>query len=138
MFASVNLWAVLVAALASLAIGSLWYGPLFGKVFMNAMGMKEWTSEQKKAMRGKMMWSYIGQLIASFVMFYVLAGLIVGFDKMTIMGGITTALIVWIGFVVPIKIGDLLWGGKSTLFWLNIGNMLVTLVVAGIIIGAWA
>ena len=33
----INYWAVLVSAIASMAIGSLWYGPLFGKQFMPAM-----------------------------------------------------------------------------------------------------
>jgi hypothetical protein len=43
----------------------------------------------------------------------------------------------WLGFVVPIKLGDALWGGKMTMFWLGIGNMLLTLLAGAAIIGAW-
>jgi hypothetical protein len=137
MFANVNLWAVLVSAIASMVIGSIWFGPLFGKMFMEAMGMKKWTPKQRAEMRNRMVLSYIGQFIASLVMFYVLAGLIVGFGHLDLMGGIETALIVWIGIIVPVKFGDAVWGGKSTLFWLGIGDMLVTMLAAGIIIGIW-
>lgn len=137
MVAYVNFWAVLVSAIASMIIGSIWYGPLFGKMFMDAMGMKEWTSRERLKMKDRMIISYIGQFLASLVMFYMLAGLIVGFDHLSVIGGIETALLVWIGFVVPLKIGDAIWGGKMTLFWLGIGDMLIILVVSGIIIGAW-
>ena len=35
---SVNYWAVFVSAIASMVIGSIWYGPLFGKMFIREMG----------------------------------------------------------------------------------------------------
>jgi len=118
-------------------IGSIWYGPLFGKIFMDAMGMKEWSPKQKAEMKKRMVLTYIVQFIGSIVMFYVLAGLIVGFGHLDLIGGIETALILWIGIIVPLKLGDALWGGKMKLFWLSIGNMLITLLAAGIIIGVW-
>lgn len=133
----VNYLAVLVSAIASMVVGSIWYGPLFGKKFMQEMGMDMWTPAQQEEMKKKMGVTYVVQFCASLVMFYVLAGLIVGFGHMTLGGGVITALIVWIGFVVPLKLGDALWGGKMSLFWLHIGNMLVTLVVAGAILGVW-
>ena len=43
----VNLWAVVACAVASMIIGSIWYGPLFGKAFMTATGMDQWTPEKK-------------------------------------------------------------------------------------------
>lgn len=134
---NVNLWAVLVSAVASMVIGSIWYGPLFGKKFMVAVGMDKWTPEQKAAEMKKMWVSYVLQLVASLVMFYVLAGIIAGFGHLTVGGGMMTALIMWVGFVVPIKLGEALWGGNKTLFLLGTFNMLVTLLAAGAILGAW-
>ena len=133
----VNYAAVLLAGIVSMGIGSIWYGPLFGKLFMKEMGMDAWSKEKQAAMKKSMGMSYLAQFIASLVMFYVLAGLIVGFDHTSVGGGMLTGSIVWIGFVVPIKLGDAIWGGKAKLFWLSIGNMLVTLLAAGAIIGAW-
>jgi hypothetical protein len=134
---NVNFWAVLAAAVVSMLIGSLWYGPLFGKLFMKEMGMDAWSKEKQAAMKKRMGWSYFGQFLASLAMFYVLAGLIVGFDHASAAGGLLTAFIMWVGFVVPLKLGDLIWGGKAKLFWLGLGNMLLTLLAAGAIIGTW-
>ncbi len=133
----VNLWAVLVSAIASMVVGSLWYGPFFGKAFMHAMGMDQWSKEKQDAMMKSMAGSYIAQFIASVVMFYVFARIAGGLGTMTIGGGLGIALWVWVGFIVPIKLADALWGGKWTLFWLSISNMLVTLLITGAIVGGW-
>ena len=137
MWASVNYLAVLVAAVASMVIGSIWYGPLFGKKFMAASGMDSWTPERRDAMKKKMWMSYVGQFAASLVMFYVLAGIITSFEQFGWTKGAMSGFIVWLGFVVPLKVGDVAWGGNKTLFWLETLNMLVTLLAAGAIIGAW-
>ena len=133
---TINLWAVLVSAVASMVVGSIWYGPLFGKKYMSEMGMDTWSGEKKESMKKAMMKTYVWQFAASLLMFYVLAGLITWNGMFTIMGGAAIAFWMWLGFVVPVKLGDALWGGKMSLFWLGAGNMLVTLVVAGAIIGA--
>ena len=80
---------------------------------------------------------YVLQAVARLVMFYVLARFMIGMDQMSVQGGLTTALWVWIGFVLPIHLGDAVWGGKWILFRINSGNMLVTLLVVGAILGAW-
>lgn len=133
----INLWAVLVSAIASMVVGSIWYGPLFGKTFMALMGMNQWSPEKQAMMKKKMGVMYLGQFIASCVMFYVLAGIVVGFGHTSALAGAMTGFIMWLGFVVPLAFGNALWGGKWPLFWLSIGNMLVTLLIAGAIIGAW-
>ena len=137
MWASVNYMAVLAAAVASMVIGSIWYGPLFGKKFMAAMGMDKWTPEHQAEMKKKMWMSYVGQFAASLVMFYVLAGIIVGFEQFGAAKGAMSGLVMWFGFVLPLKIGDVAWGGNKTLFWLESLNMLLTLLAAGAILGAW-
>lgn len=133
----VNLTAVFLSAIASMVIGSLWYGPLFGKMFIKEKGMDKWSLEKQTAMKKKMGLSYALQFVASLVMFYVLAGIIVGFGHATLGGGLTTASIMWAGFVVPLALGEAIWGGNMKLFWLNISHMLVTLLAAGAIIGVW-
>lgn len=133
----VNIFAVIASAVASMIIGSIWYGPLFGKMFMKEMGMDKWSAEKQAEMKKKMGMTYFAQFVASLVMFYVLAWFMGGLEQMTVSGGVCTALLVWIGFVVPVKLGDALWGGKMSLFWLSVGNMLLTLLATGIIIGAW-
>jgi len=134
---AINFWAVLAAAVAAMVVGSVWYGPLFGKPFMAATGMDKWSSEQKAMMKKRAGMSYFMQFVASLVMFYVLAQFAGGLGEMTAGGGMVIALWVWIGFIVPLALGNAIWGGKKIMFWLQIGNMLITLIVAGAIIGAW-
>lgn len=133
----INYLAVLVSAVVSMIIGSVWYGPLFGKQFMHAMGFDALTPEKQAEMKKAMTMTYVVQFIASLVMFYVLARFIGGLGDMTVQNGMTVAFWAWLGFVVPIKLGDALWGGKMSLFWLGAGYNLVLLLVTGAIIGAW-
>jgi len=134
---AINYWAVLIAAIASMIIGSIWHGPLFGKKFMEAMGMDKWTPEEQAKMKKTMVRSYIIQFVASFVMFFVLAWYIVTSAHTGVFGGVANAFGLWLGFVVPLSLSNAIWGGKMTLFWINIGGMLITLLAAGAIIGAW-
>ena len=133
----INYFAILASVVASIVIGSLWYGPLFGKKYMEALGMNEWSDGKQTHMEKTMPCAYLGQFVASLVMFFVFAWYVGLSGHDGILGGINNAFWVWIGFVVPLKLGDVLWGGKWILFWLSTGNMFVTLLVAGIIIGAW-
>lgn len=133
----VSILAIVVSAVASMVVGSIWYGPLFGKMFQREMGMDQWSPEKQAEEKKKMGKLYGMQFAASIVMFYVLAAFVAKQGGMDVQTGITVAFWAWLGFVVPTKFGDALWGGNMRLFWLGIGNMLVTLLVAGAIVGAW-
>jgi hypothetical protein len=133
-----NYLAVVAAAVASMVDGGVWYGPLFRKTFMAAMGMDKWSPERQAEEKKKMGKLYAMQLVASLVMFYVLASFIDRTGSFGVMGGMSTAFWAWLGFVVPVQLGSAIWGGSMSLFWLGAGNMLVTLLVAGAIIGAWS
>lgn len=131
-----NYIAVISSAVASMIIGSIWYGPLFGKKFRQLMGMDQWSPEKQNAEKKKMGKLYALQLVASLVMIYVLNVFIDKTGDAGIAGGVSVALWTWIGFVVPVQLGNAIWGGKMQLFYLGAGNMLVTLLAAGIITGA--
>jgi hypothetical protein len=133
----INYWAVLVSAVASMVIGGVWYGPLFGKLFMHIQGWDKRTKAERVAMMKGMVWNYIFQFIASVVMFYVLGVLMYVMGVTGAVNGLAVGLLLWIGFVVPLAFGNTLWGGKPAIFWLSIGNMLLTLLAAGAIVGAW-
>jgi hypothetical protein len=134
---SVNFWAVLVSGVCSIIIGSLWYGPLFGKKFMRAMGMDTWSAERQAEEKKKMGLAYFGQFVASIVMFYVLGWLMGALNAVTPLNGVQVAFWVWLGFVVPVQYGQQIWGGKLILFYIGAGNMLLTLLAAGAILGGW-
>lgn len=132
-----NYLAIIGSAIASMVIGSVWYGPVFGKKFMRLMGMDQWSPERQAAEKKKMGKLYALQLVASLVMFYVLSLFIDQTGSTGISGGVTTALWTWLGFVVPVQLGNAIWGGNMQLFYLAAGNMFLTLLAAGAIIGAF-
>ena len=137
----VNYLAVLIAAVSSIVLGFLWYGPLFGKQWAKLMGWSEKDMETMKA-KGGMGKLYALQALGSLVMSFVLAHALVFASKYTNTSGISAGLMTgfwnWIGFIAPVSLGSVLWEGKSWKLWLlNNAYYLVTLSVMGIILSNW-
>jgi|CXWL01.1.fsa_nt_gi hypothetical protein len=135
----INYWAVLGAVIANMVIGTLWYGPVFGKVWMRMTGI---TAEGMKSMKLSGPQAMLGMLVLAFLMNYVLAHAIVFGSAYTqiygAVGGMTGAFYYWLGFAVPLTAGSFLWEGKSWKLWiLNAGYYLVTLLLAGAILGTF-
>lgn len=131
---AVNYWAVLVAAIANMAIGMLWYGPLFGKQWMAMTGI---TKESMKAMPMKPWQAMVGGLVTSLIIAYVLV-----FFTLTWVGSLSEALMsafwIWLGFVATTQISGFLWEGKSfKLFVLNTAYSLVAYGVMAAILFLW-
>lgn len=136
----VNFLAVLVAAVVSMVLGTLWYGPLFGKPWMKLM---DWTKAEIAAGKKKSMGGmYALQLIGSLLMAYVLAHALVFASTYQQVTGISAGLMVgfwnWLGFIAPVTLGTVLWEGKSWKLWiLNNGYYLVTLCSMGLVLAWW-
>lgn len=130
----INYWAVLVSALASMVVGTLWYGPLFGKPWMAMTGI---TKESMKTMGLSPVKAMSLGLVNSLVMAYVLAHFI-GIVTQLGFSGYMAGFWVWLGFVATAQISGFLWEGKSLkLFSLNTAYSLVTYMVMGAIITWW-
>ena len=133
----VNLLAVLVAAIASIIIGSLWYSPLlFGNTWIKLMGFSK--RDMEKAKQKGMAGSYFVTLIASIVMGYVMAYLIYFMSVAIVIDGIMLGVLAWLGFIVPLLIGNVLWDGKPMkLFFIHAFYWLVNVIVMSAILTAW-
>jgi hypothetical protein len=136
---NVNIWAVVVAAIASMVIGSIWYGPLFGKMFIRLMGLDQKSPEEQAAMKKGMIWLYVIQFIGSIIMFCILGWVLaeMGDNYAGTSGALHITLLVWLGFIVTTHLGNAIWGGKIKLFWLALGNSLITMVVGALILVMW-
>lgn len=127
-------WGILVAAIAQVVIGSLWYGPLFGNTWMKLSGIKK-PKVINSQMKKHMMASYIWMFISSIVMAYVLKVVILQFPFASATGVAITAFIVWIGFIAPVQLGMVLWEGKPfKLYAINVLYYLVALIVSALIL----
>src|SRR5688572_26023033 len=135
----VNYFAVLLAAISTLVVGTLWYGPLFGKPWMAMMFTPEQIAEGKKKDMGGMWKTYLAQFLGSVVMAYVLSHLIVFsatyFKTTGVTVGLSSAFWAWLGFVFPVMLGTVLWDGRpKKLFYINAGHYLASMLVMGAII----
>ena len=133
----INYWAVVLATLSSMVVGSIWYTPrVFGSYWMKTAGVTP-SGNSKDAI-----WPIIITLLVSFVTAWVLAG--AAFIAWDFYGGsflvnaIVTAIVLWAGFTAARFIThDAFDGRPSGLTVLNIAHEFVTLVIMALIIGVW-
>lgn len=135
----VNYWAVLAGALSSMVIGSIWFGPLFGKKWIAINGLKPEDIVKREAMQKAALPLYIVQFVLSLLQLYILAHFIQGWKEVS---GIENALWIWLGFVMPTVAGLAMWNMQPTkvkwaLFLISSGYQLVSFLMFGWILGTW-
>lgn len=134
---SVNHLAVLLAALSTMAVGSLWYSPAgFYKQWVKLARVK--TDPNVTAT--KMAFTYGSVFVASLVMAYALAYVaFLGnqfFKNEFWQDAVMTAVWLWLGFVASrFFVHDTFENRIGKLTVLNSGYELVTLLIMGLIIG---
>ncbi len=132
----INLLAILVAAVANMVLGFLWYSPiLFGKKWLLAVGKTEDQLKSEKKGIGK---TYLLTFIGALVMAYVLAHIVGYTGATTISGGIQAGFWMWLGFVVTTSLGGLLFEKRPpAIFYITSGYYLVALIIMGAILAVW-
>ena len=133
---SINYLAVLVTAVISMVIGFLWYGPLFGKVWMQLMKIdKKKMEEAKKKGMAK---SYIIMFIGLIIMNYILAHFVSYAQAKTAVEGMQLGFWIWLGFIATVMLSSVLWEGRPVkLYLINVAHYLVALLVSGAILAVW-
>lgn len=137
---------IIIMAIIALILGMLWYGPLmFGKIWMKINGVmdrhgtmliSEGEMKQKQREAGPL---YAIQFILSVVTLIALEYLI---KSSTGMGGISIALLVWIGFIVPVQAGEAMWNSLSNdykfkKFLVGAGYQLILMIIAGYVLSVF-
>jgi len=136
----INYLAVLVAALVSIVLGSIWFGPLFGKPWMKLMGIS--AEDMKKGKQSDVIKSYalmsLGSLVMAFVMAHSMVFAMAYLKISGVSAGLQGGLWNWLGYMAPIIMGSQLWEGKSwKLFPIVGGYYLVSLCSMGVILALW-
>jgi hypothetical protein len=135
-FGNLNYITIIVATIIGTAVGALWYTPYtFGPLWLKT---KVWTDEHMKAKKhGKsMVRVHTLQFFGTLAIAVVLAGLFNSLIVTGITGILFTGFCVWIGFSVPTKLVDYLFGGDSLAFFLiSIGHELATILAMSVVIG---
>jgi len=138
-FMGVNLWSVLVAAVATMILGFLWYSPLlFAKPWTLAMGYDLNDKAKMEEMRkgaGKL---YGITFIASLISAFVLAKIIDVTTVSAVLYGMKIGLAVWLGFVTTVQLTSTLFKKRPIkLYLIDTGYQLVCYLVMGAILAKW-
>ncbi|NQU78803.1 DUF1761 domain-containing protein [Candidatus Woesearchaeota archaeon] len=132
---TVNMWAVLVAAIAWMVMAAIWYAPpVFGKAWMRLGGIHSKDAAKVK----KNMWlRWLIGFGSSLVLSYALA-VFIGLIGGGVMTAIYVGLFLWLGLVATLTLGSVLWDMKPFgLYVLNNGFNVLGFLVMSIILGAW-
>jgi hypothetical protein len=130
---AVNYVAVLLAAIASYAVGALWHSPVgFGKQWMHMMGL---TADKMRSMpltaTQAMIIGFFVTLLVAFV-FALFKGLV---GAETISLSLQLGFWVWLGFLAPTLANGWLWEGKSfKLLAFNAAYQLVSIEVIALVL----
>ena len=123
---------VIVATVAAMMVGGLWYGPLFGNSWMGYIGK---TREQLQSQGGiGYLFALLGAFTTAIVMTYVTQwARVEGFGEGTLVG-----IVMWAGFALStIVIGAVFEGRPWGLIMINTGNSLLTFILVGGIVSAF-
>jgi hypothetical protein len=135
-FSGINLGELIVAALANFVIGFFWYGDfLFGKQWRKLSGVGE-----EEPPKGKMALMFglsfvLNFIIASFLSVFTEIAMMIGSNAL--FGGIM-GMFLALGFVATTFGINYMYAQRPLkLYLIDVGYMLVSFFVMGVIIGAW-
>jgi len=136
---AVNYFAVVVGAVLAMVIGAVWYGPLFGKKWMEIVGVNAADIEARKKMQKSAGPLYAVQFALTLFQVLVLAHLIADTTRV---GGLERALWIWAAFVIPTLAGAVMWTAeqkkmKWARFLIQGGYQLIIFVVFGLLLQFW-
>ncbi|WP_125130144.1 DUF1761 domain-containing protein [Microbacterium sp. 10M-3C3] len=137
MVPEINYWAVLLATVSTMVIGSIWYAPpVFGNRWMRLAKIEASGSAA----------TAIGPIIVTVIVSFVTAWVLAGATAIAwhFYGGgyvgnaVVTGLVLWAGFTAARFIThDAFEGRPVGLTVLNVAHELVTVLVMALIIGIW-
>lgn len=137
-FMGINLWAALVAALATMVIGFLWYSLLFARPWMVLMGYDPDDKAKLAEMQKGAGLMYALALLASLLSAALLGKIIAIATVNTALYGMKIGLAVWLGFVTTVQLTNAVFSKQpGKLYAINTGYQLVCYLVMGAILGAW-
>jgi len=136
---SLNWLAILVAAIATMVVGFLWYSPLlFAKPWMREMGYDPSDKAKTQEMQKSAGPAYAGSFVASLISAFTLALILHGLNAQGLDFGLMVSFHVWLGFVATVQFTSALFMKQSMrLFAINTGYQLVCYLVMGAILTAW-
>lgn len=129
--AGLNWWAVLVAVVAAFALAGLWYGPLFGKAWLAALGKSEEDFQPSPK-------PFIVSAAAALIAAIAIAALLQGLQLTGLASGLTLGAATGVAFVATAIASDAAHSGWGWKLWAILSGYRVgAQALMGGIIGIW-
>ena len=130
-FASVNWLAVLVETVVSMALSALWYGPLFGQLWLRLIGKSEDELESDPTM-------YIKTALAALIAMIFLNLGVVAFGASGFLSGMLVAVLIFVGFGATATFVYTTFEGPTEKVWfLYAAYQLVIYLIMGGVFAIW-
>lgn len=134
---AINWLAVIAASLVGFLIGFIWYGPLFGKKWMELVGMTE-EEVQSGNMKKTFGFTFIFQLVMAFCMAMFFFGDPEAASMMNAANGSFYGFLTGFGWVSMVLAVNALYEQKSwSYIFLNGGYWIIVYTLMGLILGSW-
>ena len=129
----INWLAVAVSVVAAQVLGFLWYGPLFGKQWMTAMG----TTREELQEEGPGLAIIVG-VVGSVLNALGIALILTTADTPDVVNGIKVGLLTSIGFAAAAVVTNAMFEGRRPmLMCLYAAYLVISITMMGAILGAW-
>jgi hypothetical protein len=139
---SVSPIAIVVSVVACFLLGGIWFGAIFGKVWRKAMGFGDARATGAEFARAAIM-QIIGLALMAFFLSHEIglrrpSSWGAGADAAPVAYAFPTAIVLWLGFVVPILLNSVGYERKSwTVFILNAVYQFLSLLLMALILSFW-
>lgn len=121
------------AALAHVVVGMGWYHPrIFGSMWTSLVNLSPAAVEE---LRKNLVKSMGLGFIAAVAIAYVFSHLAIAWGVYDWAGAVELAFWMWLGLIVPVLMGPVLWEGKPwKLFFINAGYWVTSLIIMALIL----
>ena len=130
-FTSVNWLAVLLGTVLSMALGALWYGPLFGQYWLKLIGKTEEELDSNPIM-------YVKTALAAFIGMLALNLVVVSFGAADILSGLVAGGFIFLGIGATTTFVYTNFEGPSEKVWfLYVAYHLLVYLIMGAVFAIW-
>jgi len=121
--------AVLAASVLNFILAFIWYGPLFGDLWIKGAEISNPSAPS--------LWATIISFIVGLIFCYGIAFILKWTKKTGVKNGIKIGVFVSFVFLLQVVIGPWLFSGRFLLFAVNMPYFMLSAIFAGAIVGNW-
>lgn len=128
----------LIAAVVTVVLGFVWHGPLFGKVWALALGVRTEDMVMDAAAKRAMYIRIAINTVAAYIMSFIAFLFLFNFRAVTFPSALMIFGVIFLGFILPQLVTTNLWNGRPAkdslkLFGISLGYNVLNFVLWALI-----